>query len=128
MVTVPGVIVIQVAKNTLPQSLLMPGSSSKNNEPSDRPENNNILITLMLDLITYPINIMIQRKNKNNSLIDNTLGNFGLKSFQNQTVNEERSTPTTICCKFTEPEITIQNVNKKTNEINDFLLKTNLPF
>ena len=123
---VPGVMVIQVAKNTVPQSLLIPGSNSKNIVTAGNFENNNILITFILDVIILPINIMIQRPKSSNSLGDNKLGSLGLRFFQNQTVTRETIIPTTICCRSTTPEITIQNINKDENETNDFLNTINL--
>lgn len=126
MVTVPGVMVIQVAKNTLPQSLFTPSSNSINIGVTSLLENSNILATSMLDLITKTINISMQRPKSSNSLKDNTLGSLGLSSFQNHTVSTERSIPTIRCCRSTTPETNIQNVNKEVNEINDLLFTTNL--
>ena len=52
------------------------------------------------------------------------LGNLGLSSFQNQIVNKVIIIPAIMCCKSNAPDITIQNINKEANEINDFLNTT----
>lgn len=114
---------MQVARKTLPQSVSMPGSSSINIELSDKLENNKILATFILDLITYPIKENIQWPKSKNSLKDSILGNLGLNSFQNHTVNKERSIPTTICCRFIAPETAIQNINKNANKASDLFRK-----
>ncbi len=94
MVTVPGVMVMQVAKRTRPQLVVRGGSMMTNIGFTREPEKRRILATVRFDLIMYITNKSKQRAIRKRSFQESMLGRLEPRSYQSQTVKNDRNTPT----------------------------------
>ncbi len=94
MVTVPGVMVIQVAKKTRPQLVVRGGSMMTKTGFTREPEKRRVFATDRFDCIMYITNKSKQRAKRKMSLKERMLGRFNPRSYQSQTIINDRNTPT----------------------------------
>ncbi len=125
MLTVPGVIVMQFAKSTLPQWLSMGGLMTTNTGPTGGLDSKMVLATAILDWMINRIRVRRQWPKSSSSSRDSKWGSLGPSSCQNQTVKADSTAPTKRWSRSTSAEIANQNASSKAHRIRDRLRTEN---